>query len=357
MRIGIVAKHLDEASGLGTYSRELVRGLADRDDVELVVYAPRMPDFVFPMGVTVRVSRGGAGRVVEGRWASVTVPRLARRDQVQLLHYLWPTGHFGSSPPYVVTVHDALNYELKAYRQSPGLELMLRRMVQGARLVLTVSETAGRSIQAAYDLPPERIWPVLLGIHRRPPRRGGLRGDWWLFMGGIERRKNLAVILDAWHMLPEPRDSLEVVGVLSPAERHYTRGELHGLGTPGVNRHGYVSDEGLDLLFRGAIALLHPSRGEGFGLPVIEAMSRGIPVIAANASATPEVTRGAAVLVEPEPAALAEAMQALAAPESAGLRFELSARGLARARELNWARTCRETVAAYRSALHGNPRL
>jgi glycosyltransferase involved in cell wall biosynthesis len=355
MKIGIVAKHLDEQSGLGTYSRELVRGLADRDDVEVVVYVPRMPDYVLPVGVTVRVSRGGDGRMVEGRWASVTVPRLARRDGVDLLHYLWPTGHFGSSPPYVVTVHDALNYELRLYRQSPALELMLRRMVEGARLVLTVSETAKESIAQAYGLPPERIRPVLLGIHPRPPRRAGQRGEWWLFLGGIERRKNLAVVLDAWHLLPEPRDTLEVVGVLSPAERHYTRGELQGLGTPGVNRHGYVSEDRLEELFRGAIALLHPSRGEGFGLPVIEAMSMGIPVIAADASATPEVTGGAAVLVEPEPAPLAGAMQHLASPESAGLRFELSARGIARARELNWARTCRETVAAYRSALHGDP--
>jgi glycosyltransferase involved in cell wall biosynthesis len=352
MKIGIVTKHLEERSGLGTYSRELLRGLARRDDIELIAYAPRAPSFALPEGVVLR-SRSAAGRLVEGGWASLAVPRMARHDRVDLLHYLWPNGHVGAAPRYVVTVHDALNYELPNYRQTPALELMLRRMVRNAALVLTVSETAAAAIGRYYDLPPERIRAILLGIHRRYPRRAGARGDWWLFLGGIERRKNLAVLLDAWHRLPEPRDPLEIIGVLSPSERHYTRGELVGLGSPGVERRGVVSEEELEWRFQGAIALVHPSRGEGFGLPVLEAMARGIPVIAANASATPEVAEGAAILVDPEPEALAAAMQRLASPEGAGLRFELAARGIARARQLHWERTVRATVRAYRSVLDG----
>lgn len=350
MKVGIVTKHLEERSGLGTYSRELLRGLAEHDEVELVVYAPRAPTFAMPEGVLLRAG-SASGRMLEGSWASLSVPRMARREGVDLLHYLWPHGHFGADPPYVVTVHDALNYELPMYRQAPALELMLRRMVQNASLVLTVSETAATAINRYYEVPLERIRAVLLGIDRRHPRRGGARGDWWLFLGGIERRKNLAVLLEAWHRLPEPRDPLEVVGVLSPSERHYTRGELVGLGSPGVRRRGFVSEEELELCFQGAIALVHPSRGEGFGLPVLEAMARGIPVIAADASATPEIAHGAALLVEPEPEPLAEAMQRLASPDGAGLRFELAVRGIARARELHWKRACAATIDAYRSVL------
>jgi glycosyltransferase involved in cell wall biosynthesis len=108
-----------------------------------------------------------------------------------------------------------------------------------------------------------------------------------------------------------------------------------------------VDDAQLARLYRAAKALIYPSRYEGFGLPLVEAMACGTPVVAARASATPEVAGGAAVLVEPGNArAFADALEALLL--DASKTAELRAAGLRRASTLKWERTAAETVAAYR---------
>jgi glycosyltransferase involved in cell wall biosynthesis len=114
-----------------------------------------------------------------------------------------------------------------------------------------------------------------------------------------------------------------------------------------VELAGYVEHEGLASLYRGAACLVFPSRYEGFGLPVLEAMASGTPVVATTAGAVPEVAGEAAILVEPgDPAALAEGIgQALADRE----RFV--AAGLERARQFSWAEAARRTLAVYRELL------
>jgi glycosyltransferase involved in cell wall biosynthesis len=121
------------------------------------------------------------------------------------------------------------------------------------------------------------------------------------------------------------------------------------LGLEGAVRFvGAASDADLPALYGGALAFVFPSLWEGFGLPVLEAMASGAPVVASNRGALPEVTGGAALLVDPAPAPLTDTLgRVLAEP---ALRERLRAAGLARAAAFSWERTARETLAVYRAA-------
>jgi glycosyltransferase involved in cell wall biosynthesis len=113
---------------------------------------------------------------------------------------------------------------------------------------------------------------------------------------------------------------------------------------------GYVPRADLDRLYRAATALAFPSLDEGFGIPVLEAMSAGLPVVTSNRSALPEVAGDAALLVDPADAgALAAALRR--AVDNTALREELIRRGRARAAEFTWAGAAQRTLAIYRSLL------
>ena len=353
MRVGIVTHHLDEASGVGTYARELVAALPGAG-VEPVVFSARPPAPGGPAKGLRIVSGRAGGRIAQVLWAMYGAPRAARRLGIELLHYVWPLGPGLGGPPFVTTIHDALNFALPEYRVSRPAEALLRRSARRARLVLTPSDAAAAEVGRHYGLPAEDIAVTPLGAPDVEPRDPGSRGEWWLFLGGIEKRKNLRAALAAWHGLREPRAPLEVVGTLEPSPRHDDLDELRSLAGRGVKLRGNVSHPELERLYRGAIALVSPSLGEGFGLPVLEAMAYGVPVIASDVSATPEVSGNAALLVEPEAEAIAVGMRRI--DDTPELRASLRQRGLERAAELRWSHTAARTAAAYDRALARPPR-
>ena len=347
-RVGIVTRHLHEASGVGTYSRELIAALPGAG-VEPVVFSPRPPRLgEVAEGVEV-ISARGRGKALEMLWTMGRAAPLARRAGIDLLHYLWPIGSLRPGPPYVVTVHDALNFSLPAYRLSPVAERLLRRSVERARMVLTPSEHALNEITFYYQVPEERVAVTPLGAPDVETRPDGIGGDWWLFLGGIERRKNLRGVIEAWNSLAEPRAPLRVAGTLAPSQRHEDRGELERMAAPGLEMLGFVSEDELDALYRGAIALVVPSHAEGFGLPLVEAMARGVPVIASAGGAMEEVAGDGALLVAPDPGAIADGMRRVASDSE--LRARLRENGLRRARYLQWRRTAKTTAASYERAL------
>jgi Glycosyltransferase len=127
-------------------------------------------------------------------------------------------------------------------------------------------------------------------------------------------------------------------------------GEVSGLGSPGISRLGAVSDDLLDGLYRRAVALVMPSRTEGFGLPALEAMARGCPVVVSDAGSLPEVVGDAGVIVPPEdPDTLAGVLAELLGDEER--RQTLGAAGRRRAAGFTWAACVEGHLAAYRFAL------
>ncbi len=223
-------------------------------------------------------------------------------------------------------------------------------MTRAAGLI-AISDSTREDAIRILKLDPGRIRTIHPGIDEsffaavpRPAPR-----PYFLFVGTIEPRKNVAVLLDAYAALPASvRDEYELV-VAGP-EGWQDSGTLARLraGSPGVRYLGYVPERDLPGLTAGATAFVYPSLYEGFGFPVAQAMAAGVPPITSNLSSLPEVVGDAGLLVDPRSAAeLCSAMARLALSPS--LRAELSAKARARAQRFTWDRCARESVEFFRS--------
>jgi glycosyltransferase involved in cell wall biosynthesis len=243
------------------------------------------------------------------------------------------------------------------------VRLLLPGALRRAARVIAVSEATRAELLARYRLPAEKVHvvPEAAAPHFAPPppaeiarvrARYRLAGPYVLFVGLLEPKKNLGALLAA---VARCRASggwgaarLALAGEAGWGDGLPAHVSRLGLDDA-VSFLGPVPDGELPALYAGAEAFVFPSLWEGFGLPVLEAMAAGAPVVASRRGALPEVAGDAAVLTEPEPAPLAEALARVLG--DAGLRERLRAAGLERARAFSWQRTAAETLAVYRAAL------
>jgi glycosyltransferase involved in cell wall biosynthesis len=247
------------------------------------------------------------------------------------------------------------------------------RLVRGADRLIAISGHVRREAVEYLGVPAERIdvaWPVADPCFRQLPEderervlaplraRCGLEGGFVLAVSHLHHAKNLPALLDAWRLLPAAvRRAFPLVLAcdLEPGDAATVRAWAEERGiADGLVLTGFVADEELVALYNAAAVFVHPSRYEGFGLPVLEAMKCGAPVIAGNASSLPEVVGGAGLLFDPEdPADLARAITTLAG--DAGLRRELGEKALARAAGFRPEDLGRATLAAYEKTLTPSP--
>ena len=257
------------------------------------------------------------------------------------------------------------------YLQEPAIRDLYERalrLIRRADRVVAISQHVRREAVSYLGIPPERIrvaWPIADPCFRPLPEdererllapwreRLRLPGGFALTVSHVHHTKNLPALLDAWALLPEgTRRELPLVLAcdLQPAEAAMVQEWVRERGIEASLRlTGFIPDEELAALYNAASIYIHPSRYEGFGLPVLEAMRCGTPVIAGNASSLPEVAGDAGVLFDPEdPRELARAVEALWR-DPAGRR-ELGERGLARSAAFRAEDLGRETLAAYEEA-------
>jgi glycosyltransferase involved in cell wall biosynthesis len=261
----------------------------------------------------------------------------------QLLRKLKPDlAHFQHSLPLasvraVLTVHD-LNFErdptLMPLADRMVFKTVVPRSARAAERVFAVSERTKRDLVELYELPEAKIVVTPNGVDPAFRPDGEAGHDYVLFVGAIQERKNPLAALEAADAAGLP---LVVVG---PEKEPRLAEELRA---GGADLRGYVEKEQLAELYRGAAALVLPSRYEGFGLPVLEAMACGTPVVAAPDAALVEVAGDAAIFAEPP---LAEALQVALAS-----RDRLRAAGLERAQAFSWEETGRRTLEVYRELL------
>jgi glycosyltransferase involved in cell wall biosynthesis len=241
--------------------------------------------------------------------------------------------------PGVVTIHDLGHLtERSAYRALDWwyLELTTRWMAGHARRLIAVSQTTARDLERAYRVSPERIRVVRSGVDEsmrpQPPdsvirvrQRYGLPDTYFLYVGRAHPRKNLPFLLRAFE---EARRHGVEAGLVLAGPGDAPAGE-------GVRRLAYVPPEDLPALYSGALALLLPSRFEGFGFPVLEAMACGTAVVASSAGALPEIAGDAGILLPPDDlAGWVRAISDLAKDKDA--RRRLIERGLDRAPRFSW---------------------
>lgn len=256
----------------------------------------------------------------------------------------WPTRAAVSIP----VIHD-LTYlkhpSSMAVRNRIYLRSNMPRVVRRATRIVTVSESVKEQVAAHYGVEPQRICVVPNGVEAPAagpqPAPHALPDRYFLAVGTLEPRKNIRVLVDAHARLRRRRpDSpkLALVGGQGWGQGQWGAdlSEAERLGD--VVRLGFVDDDHLWSVYRGAVALVFPSLYEGFGLPVLEAMSVGCPVVAGPTGAIPELGRDAVLLIDQkDPAAVSAAMEKVMDEED--LRQRLSASGRRIASGYTWSRS------------------
>jgi glycosyltransferase involved in cell wall biosynthesis len=291
------------------------------------------------------------GRGPEVFYEQVTLPRLLRRRNAALVHGPDSFLPLRRHCPGIVTVYDlgfeAIPGDMPAVTAAK-YRLLVRLGARSADLVICPSAFTAEDLQMRYGIARERI-RVIHGAPALPPGRlAPPAGPYLLAAGDLRRRKNLPVLIDAFRLLV--REGLPHRLVLAGADVGLGRELRAQAGDLPLELPGFVDDERLDALIRGADALVLPAVYEGFGLVALEAMVRGCPAVLARAGALPETGGDAALYFDPDdPADLADALRRIAG--DAPLRARLGEAGRARAASFSWDTTAAATLAVYEELL------
>jgi len=375
LKIGLDLVYLvEDSGGSARYARELIPALlAAEPGIEITAW----------VGSTAPSSLSEEHWAGEVRWVRLPVPGVgspwhlwyelgaigvsARRRKLDVVHglaYLAPIVHPGVAT--VVTIHDVIwlsHPEATDRRFRTAMRVLTPILGRTSDRVIAISDAAREDIVAALRLDPEKFDVAPHGITMPPPvppdaeetdrgvrERFGFGPQPILLCVAAKRRhKNLHGLIEALALVPEPRPQLVLPGTPNDYELELRElADRLGLRET-VHFPGWVSDRDLESLYRAASCFALPSFQEGFGLPVLEAMARGLPVACSDIPALREVVGDAAELFDPhDPSSIARAIARVGDRANA---LELVRLGTERCRSFTWRRTAELTLASYRRAL------
>jgi len=355
--------------GIGTYVRNLVPALARQDpSLEIRLFHARFPGEA-PPERWVRefwVEELSAPiRTLYPRWNLTGRPGLpVSLGSADILHAPNPAAipPAGSNQRLVVAIHDlAFDYYPGMYPRNwrTLYKLGMRATVRRADAIVTPSRNTAEDVLTRTKVAPERIHVVPLAasleVRSEDPdlalARLKIPRPYVLFVGTLEPRKNLVRLIRAYRRvaangLPH---ALVLAGPLGWHDQALHR-EIALRGPGDIVMTGAVDQPQLDALDRGADAFVYPSLYEGFGLPVVEALARGIPTVASNTSSVPEVAGDATLGVNPRSVReISNAIESILA--NTDLAESLARRGLTRAERFSWDETARLTLQVYEQVL------
>jgi len=355
------------ALGIGRYISGLLPQLAQLLGDRLTVVANRQDAAI------VRALIGGSSHLMTVhaepyRLAEQSVlPLTLLRADLALIHFphynlpLIKPGHF------VVTVHDLFPFQFPEIHSGPlpraVNQMLMRNAVRHAERIIAPSAATALAVKQYFPASAGRVLSIpeaaddRFNATRNPEgeaawqMRLGIRPPYVFYLGQWKAYKNLPLLLDAFKMVHQTHPNAQLVVAGDDPRHPEVRQAAAGLPEGSIVLPGRLPESAVPDLYRGAAAVVLPSRAEGFGLPVIEAMACGVPVICSDLPVLRELADGVAVFCDPaDPAAFARAIaQTLDAPTTA-LSRQL---GVERARTFTWERAARETVEAYESALGG----
>ena len=353
-----------QLSGIGRYTWELCQGLASSPPVDRLRFFARnqlignLDDLIHSRSTAERSRLGRAYQSVAGPWA-------LRSSIVHGPNYFLPDG----ARTGVITIHDLSVFRYPEYHPAERIsefEVKLSRSVERARHIITDSETIRAEVIDFTGMPPSRVTAVPLGISpdfrvRRSNeyehffRTYGLpTTGYGLTVSSLEPRKRIEYLVRAWRQLPlSVRSVLPLVIAGAPGWKNDDlRSEIaRGADEGWLISLGFIPEADLPYLYSGARVFAFPSVYEGFGLPPLEAMASGVPTIVSRDSCLSEVTKGGALLCDPEDTeAFAEVIQD--ALEAGKTREDAISAGIQIAGAYTWRRCVHETIAVYQRLSH-----
>lgn len=364
MRVALDARKAYDG-GIGRYIRSLSAAMLELDPgLELVLLLPpAMPGW---LGDHPRVSRVDHASRLYGVGELWKTGRVLRGLDVDLVHEPHYTLPFGLPCPTVVTIHDLIHWHFPEYLPNPAARRYARWMIRSAARradrVITVSEVSRRDLTELAGADPDRVRAIPLGVDpafagagpeevAEARRELGIDGGYILYVGALKPHKNPDVLVRAFRDASIPDATLLLVGGTPSASLLEAAG-TEMIDTGRIRFVATLTDAHLVGLYAGARVVVLPSRYEGFGLPVLEAMAAGAPAVVSRAGSIPEVGGDAVVYVPPgEAGPLADALASLWSDRDR--RSDLAARGRERARGFTWAETARRTREVYEAAASG----
>ena len=343
--------NVDHRVGVSNYTHKLLsyfKKKANRD-LQFTIFLREKPKSDMP-----KENRFFRYRVVWGKflWSQVFLPLSLIKNNIDIF---FSPAHYSPrfiSIPYVVTIHDLSFFRYpEDFRKRDLLKLTLwtNYSVKRAKKIIAVSQATKKDILKIYKLADEKIKVIYNGFEKIKSKSGkwlrNIPKNYFLFVGTLQPRKNLATLINAFNLFQKnyPQFELIIAGKKGWLYESLFK-QVSDLGlTDKVFFTDYISDKQLEFLYRNAFAFVLPSLYEGFGIPILEAMSFNCPVIASFSSSLPEIGGDACLYFNPlDENDLVKKMKILL--ENNQLRKELIKKGRQRVKQFSWKKCAQETL-------------
>jgi glycosyltransferase involved in cell wall biosynthesis len=380
MNIGIDARLLYNETGIGRYTRSLFFEFAQHDQQDDTYYLLYDKEFPGPFEHLLGHNRDDCVASLPSNfhliaahcktrilWTNWYVPQLLRQQNMDVYH-----GVCNFELPvrkmcrYVVTIHDLVPLffpKLVPWKHLLFFKLFMKRAAKTADIIITDSKHSKQDIIHHLAVPEEKIRVIYLGYKPRHKNDNeqrslqdvlihyGIVQPYLLFVGVIEPKKNLERIVQAFSLLRQrialgKKLQLVIVGGKGWFYKDLYQKVQELCLNKDIIFTGFVPDEDLPYLYTGAEVFVFPSIYEGFGLPVVEAMSYGVPVVTSNVSSLPEIVGNTGILVDPKnPKAICEGIaEVFSDPQK---QAQMRQNGPVQAQQFSWTRTAAETYKVY----------